>query len=79
MSRSRKLGIYKDQTGRGTKNYRRAVRRVQKQYVHKLLSDDETIIPERNEICNQYDYCDYKWMGEFYRKSDDLTKKLRRK
>lgn len=92
MSRSYRKAIIKDKS----KNYKisqfanRIIRRVENGYVRDILSleDMESYnIPDRSEIFNDYDYCDYRFVPE-YRYSNkekldqdniDHVNKIRRK
>lgn len=78
MSRSYRKAIVKDKP----KNYKisqfanRIISRVQKYFVRNIanLSDIEDYnIPNHNEIFNDYDYCDYKFIPEYiYSNKDGL-------
>lgn len=59
MSRSRKLAIVKDKTGRW---YNKIIRRVNKHEVRelaKLVDPDDHVISHPNEIINPWDISDY--------------------
>ena len=59
MSRSKRLAIIKDKTGRW---YNKTIRRVNKHEVRemsKLVDPDEQIISHPHEIINHWNICDY--------------------
>ena len=88
MSRSRKLPIYKDGSGRDHRRFRKRIRRISRLKVKDILSllDPETYeIPNPKSIINDWDWCDYivDYHNEPNRiklsRSDGLLEKLARK
>lgn len=71
MSRSYRKAIIKDKPKNYniSRPYHRTVRRVQNLYVRNIpnLSDiDEYVIPSEKEIFNDWDYCDYMLVPEYW-------------
>lgn len=81
MSRSRRQPVVKDRprNSKKTAEYWRPVRRVMNQTVRGLneLSEDE-IIPDPQEIVNDYNYSDYKWDYRFLDDEEGVRKNSRK-
>jgi hypothetical protein len=80
MSKSKKLPVIKD----GPRNYKkssaywRTVRRVTKEKVKYLNEElEDNILPDPQEIVNDYDYSDYRF--DFRFRDDEISEKESRK
>lgn len=68
MSRSRKLPIYKDgpRSHKKSSIYWRTIRRIineRVRFYHEFVDDE--VLPEPQEIINDYDYCDWIYDSRF--------------
>ena len=79
MSKSYRKAIIKDKPKNYniSRFYHRTVRRVQNQSIRNIpnLSDiDEYVIPREKEIFNDWNYCDYRFVPEYWYSNKEKLK-----